>query len=188
MDGKQPNRFRRTESWYRRGWELRERAGPGGKPRREWVYTGPYYDFQPYARRLRLRVSAAVSALLCAAVWLALALAETGGARAAWVAYPCVFGAIPLLYYCMGAFWLAYTPGKMTCRRYHASVLRMRAAAWGGLFCMGLTALGQLIALFVRRIEPLADAAYLTGALFCAAQYAFGLSLLRRAPFDTKTR
>ncbi len=171
----------RREGWYNRGWELRERPVPGGKPRREWVYTGAYYDLRPVERRLRLRVGAAVSAAVNAAVWLALALAE---GVAAWAAYPCVFGAVPLLYYCMGAFWLAYSSGPMTYRRYHASVLRMRAAAWGGLCCMGLTVLGQLAALLARRAEAPGGIVFLAGAALCAGQYALGLSLLRRAPFE----
>ncbi len=180
MDNNRTARPRR-EGWYNRGWELRERPVPGGKPRREWVYTGPYYDLQPFERRLRLRVGAAVSAVLAAGVWLALALTK---GVAVWAAYPCVLGAVPLLYYCMGAFWLACTSGPMTFRRYHASVLRMRAAAWGGLGCMGLTAVGQMVSLLTRQAEPLAGVLFLAGTLLCAGQYALGLSLLRRAPFE----
>jgi hypothetical protein len=176
--------FSRGESWYHRGWVRRDEVTSAGRRRVRWVYTGETYDLQPPERRLRLRVAAGVSAAFLIAVYLWLALGGQAGNKPAWVAYPCAFAVLPLLYFSMGAFWYVYTAGPMTCRRYYASVKRMTASAWIGLAFLLAAAAGQAANLVINgaELDIPAEGLYLAGLLFCSAQYGFALRLLRQNP------
>lgn len=176
--------FSRGESWYHRGWVQKEQTTPSGRRRVQWVYTGETYDLQPPEQRLRLRVTAAVCDALLVGVYLWLALGSQAGNKPVWVAYPCAFAVLPLLYFSMGAFWYAYTAGAMTCRRYYASVKRMTASAWIGLVLLLAAAAGQAVnlAMYGAGLDVPAEGLYLAGLLFCCTQYACVLRLLRQNP------
>lgn len=178
--------FQRGNNWYYRDWEWQKKTQPNGKKRKIWVYTGTYYDLQPMRLRLRLRTVIGVSTLLLVIVWLRMALSSSAGALTAYVEYPCIFAALPLLYYSMGSFWFAATSGKMTYRRYYASVLRMRTAGYIGLVFMAATALGEIIFLcfHFQETDLFSEIFYLIGALFCVGQYYLGVAILRRYPMQ----
>ncbi len=176
--------FSRENNWYNRNWVVQRRAGQKG--RGTYIYVGTYYDLQPKEQRLRLRVTVAVSTIILVVVYLLLALSDTQGSTSSYVGYPCAFGILPLLYYCMGAFWYAYTGEKMTYRRYHASEKRLKTAGCLGLICMVITGVGELvfIVLHLGQIHFTSEMLYLIGVVICIGQYVMVLRQIRQNPMQ----
>lgn len=173
----------RQSGWYMRGWQKEDVRRPDGKVRTDWVYRGAWYDLPPEAPRMAVRVTAAVCALVLAAVYIIAGLYPSQGSLVPYVAYPYFLGLLPLLYFLMGAFWVAYTPGAMTYRRYHASFLRLRAAAWAGVIWTLVPIGGELVFLLTGSAGDYGrELAQLLSMLVCEGQYIMALRLTKKYP------
>ncbi len=179
----QPGRSGRGDGWYMHGWRKESVTLPGGKMRAEWVYRGEYYDYAPDAPRLTVRVSAAVCALILAGAYVLGGLMPSAGVLTAYVAYPYFLELLPIFYFLMGSFWLVYTPGPMTHRRFHASFRRLRTAAWAGAVWMAVPFLAELVLLLRGETGSYGRELTLLGCmLVCEGQYGMMLLLTGRYP------
>ncbi len=181
----QGKRNPRQDNWYMRGWQKEDVLQPDGKLRTEWVYRGEYYDFSPQAPRLLIRVTAAVCAVILLSVYIAAGIWPSSGGLTPWVAYPYLLELAPLFYFLMGAFWMVYTRGPMTYRRYHASFIRMRAASWLGTLCMVVPLAAEVVFLFSGKAGSLGrELIQILCMLVCVGQYLMILGLLKRYPME----
>ena len=170
--------------WYNRGWEKLETFDEKGRFRQSFRYVGEYYAIKPKDKRNRCRITVGLCTLLMLAVYAAASLLGTVGSRAKWIAIPMAMTMLPMMYFCMGAFWYVISPERLTFRRYYASEQRLKRAAWLTILCLLGTAVGEIVLLvrYAGRIQIGTELLFLGAVLLCGALSGKVLLTLRRCP------
>lgn len=176
--------FRPENRWYNRGWEKMEFFDSHGRFRQKFHYVGEYYAIKPKERRGRCRIVVSLCTIVILIAYLVAAFTVSVGSRTRFIAIPMTAAMLPMLYFCIGAFWYVVSGERITYRRYYASELRLKRSAWITLICIMISALGELVLMVSHftRLNISREAIYLGGMLICCGMIVVVLRTIRAYP------
>lgn len=171
--------------WYFKDWKSELQVTADGRKRYVYYYVGPYYLLPEKALRFKLSVLAA--AVLYLAGFVVLNFFPSPCGRLPQLAGMALLGIIPILCLIAGLPALLRTKNRrMTHRRFHRAIIRLRWAA----VLAALIALAHLVMEIVFLVRggfaPGGEAGYLAVIVLELALSAAGAFRLLKMPFPTE--
>lgn len=169
-------------SWYFDGYEAHYEVGKNGKKKRVLTYTGEKYGIYGPVPVNRVRLLVTLDIVLLTAILLLINFFPGTGGMFRWVAIPCIWALIPLIFLYVGLYNFLTCGEKWMIRQYYAGYRRIARWAIAELVLMAFVTAAHIVFLFLYPDLFPSELYYTFGALACTALAAALVYMTRKWP------